>query len=40
MIREVREWAGIVSSIRNYLGFKESKTKTAKQLTYLEAILI
>ena len=29
----VREWAGIVSRITNYHGFKESKTKTPKQLT-------
>ena len=42
MIREVREWAGIVSSIRNYHGFnsKSPKTKAAEQLTYVDAILI
>ena len=33
-------WAGIVSRIRNYHGFKEPKTKTPKQLTYMEAIFI
>ena len=40
MIREVREWVGIVSRMRNYHGFKEYKTKTPKQLRYVEAILI